>query len=679
MTTADAVDVEGFTNQSDDPGAASAVQDGLPEAMATALHPVVADIQAKYEDAKNRRQEDELRWVRAYYNFRGLYGKEIEFQDSEKSRVFVKVTKTKVMAAFGSLLDVVLSKGRLPITIEATPDPTGIEEDAYVDPKEQGQADPNIGFTGDGQDLAPGETQEKRFGTILKEQFNKLAMKAGYSPNPASTINVRPADVAAKRMNKKIHDQLVETDAVQKITGCAFEMALLGSGVIKGPFKEDKEYPYWNAQGEYTPKIKAVPQIDQPSIWNIYPDPDSLGLGFANWIIERHKMGRAQLRGLKKRPFFRASGIEEVIAQGTNWERQWWEHELDDSGTGPNYPEDRYEVLEYWGTMDGASLEEYEDVPGIDDMELIPDEEYQVNVWMCGGVVLRMVLNPFTPARMPYHVCHYETNPYSFFGVGVAENMEDSQTIMNGFARMAIDNAVLAGHLMIEVDESNLVPGQDMRITAGKIWRRNGGAPGQAVFGTTWPNTTESNLRMFDKFRQIADEAVGIPSYSHGQTGVTGTTRTASGMSMLMGASAINIKTVIKNMDITILKPLGDAYFAFNMQFDFDPDIRGDLAVKASGTTSLMAREMHTQRLMQFMQTSANPLAAPWVNMEYVMEEGGPAGPPQQQAQPNEPAQGGNPSPGGEQPQGGTGGMMGANGAPAGPGQGGFSGGPANG
>jgi hypothetical protein len=39
---------------------------------------------------------------------------------------------------------------------------------------------------------------------------------------------------------------------------------------------------------------------------------------------------------------------------------------------------------------------------------------------------------------------------------------------------------------------------------------------------------------MFDKFRQLADEQTGIPSYSHGQTGVQSMTRTASGMSMLL-------------------------------------------------------------------------------------------------------------------------------------------------
>ena len=44
-------------------------------------------------------------------------------------------------------------------------------------------------------------------------------------------------------------------------------------------------------------------------------------------------------------------------------------------------------------------------------------------------------------------------------------------------------------------------------------------------------------------------------------------TRTASGMSMLLGAASLNIKTVVKNLDDFLLKPLGESYFQWNMQF----------------------------------------------------------------------------------------------------------------
>jgi hypothetical protein len=253
--------------------------------------------------------------------------------------------------------------------------------------------------------------------------------------------------------------------------------------------------------------------------------------------------------------------------------------------------------------------------------ELMELDELQANVWICNGKLLRMVLNPFKPARIPYHAAPYELNPYSFFGVGIAENMDDTQTLMNGFMRMAVDNAVLSGNLIVEVDETNLVPGQDLSLYPGKVFRRQGGAPGQAIFGTKFPNVSSENMMLFDKARVLADESTGFPSFAHGQTGVQGVGRTASGISMLMNAAAGGTKTVIKNVDDYLLRPLGEGLFRFNMQFDFDPQIKGDLEVRARGTESLMANEVRSQRLMQFLQVASNPALAPFAKFQYIIRE----------------------------------------------------------
>jgi len=293
-----------------------------------------------------------------------------------------------------------------------------------------------------------------------------------------------------------------------------------------------------------------------------------------------------------------------------------WEHDLADYND--EYRIDRFEVIEYWGTIDRETLEENEiDIP----KELDDFDELQVNIWVCQDNLIRVVLNPFTPARIPYVAAPYELNPYSFFGVGIAENMDDTQTLMNGFMRMAVDNAVLSGNLLIEVDETNLVPGQDLSVYPGKVFRRQGGAPGQAIFGTKFPNVSNENMQLFDKARQLADESTGLPSFAHGQTGVQGTGRTASGISMLMNAASISIKAVIKNVDDYLLRPLGESLFSFNMQFDFNPDIRGDLEIKARGTESLMANEVRSQRLMQFIGTASNPALAPFAKFQYIIRE----------------------------------------------------------
>ena len=107
----------------------------------------------------------------------------------------------------------------------------------------------------------------------------------------------------------------------------------------------------------------------------------------------------------------------------------------------------------------------------------------------------------------------------------------------------------------------------------------------------------------------------------HGSGAVGGAGRTASGMSMLMGAAAQNIKAVVRNIDDYLLSPLGRSLFSFNMQFNFDKEFIGDLDVKARGTESLMRNEVRSQRLLQFMQMTANPAMAPFVKYDYILRE----------------------------------------------------------
>jgi hypothetical protein len=325
------------------------------------------------------------------------------------------------------------------------------------------------------------------------------------------------------------------------------------------------------------------------------------------------------LRDLTNRPFFRHQEIEKCLEEGPNYTPKGFEHRLQDRENETEFEKERFEVLEYWGKIDKYMAEE----AGLELDEIESElDELQVNIWVCGNYVLRLVLNPFTPSRIPYLVTPYELNPYQFFGVGVPENMDDAQQIMNGHARMAIDNLALAGNLIFDVDETMLVPGQDLKVFPGKIFRRQSGQVGQSIHGLKFPNTAGENLQMFDKFRQLADEATGIPSYSHGQTGIQSTTRTASGMSMLFGAAALNIKTVIKNIDDFMLKPLGKTLFQWNMQFNADtPEIVGDLEISAKGTQSLMMKEVRSQRLMTLLQVGANPNIAPFMKYHAILRE----------------------------------------------------------
>ena len=621
-------DMDELSYETDDVVAAESGTDSIFDSVSS----IVSFVSGRFKRAEDARLGDEERWMRAYRNYRGMYGPDVQFTSSEKSRVFVKVTKTKTLAAYGQIVDVLFGNNKFPLTVNPSVLPDGVAESVHIniDPNaEQAGATLRDPFSdspapsylfGPDAKLRPGETLrdlQDRLGPLqnkLAPVSDKLIEGDGTSP---TTVTFHPAMIAAKKMEKKIHDQLNESAASKHLRSMAFEMALLGTGVMKGPFAVDKEYPNWDAEGEYDPLIKTVPATSHVSVWNFYPDPEATSMDDAEYVVERHKMSRNQLRALKYRPYFLEDEIETAIDMGSDYVRKHWEMKMeDDDSISPDT--ERWEVLEFWGFVDTDMLE--------DNGIKIPRElrnltEVNANIWVVNGKVIRCVLNPFKPARIPYYAVPYEHNPYSFFGVGIAENMDDTQTLMNGFMRMAVDNAVLSGNLLIEIDETNLVPGQDLSIYPGKVFRRQSGAPGQAIFGTKFPNVAQENMQLFDKARVLADESTGFPSFAHGQTGVSGVGRTASGISMLMSAANGSVRTVVKNVDDYLLSPLGRAFFAFNMQFDFDPDIRGDLEVRANGTESLMANEVRSQRLMQFLQVASNPMLAPFAKMDYIIRE----------------------------------------------------------
>ena len=598
---------------------------------------LVGIIQSRFYQAEDARNSDEARWLKAYENYRGLYNKSVKFRDSEKSRIFVKITKTKVLAAFGQLVDVIFGTGKFPIGIAETKIPEGELGQAHLDvnnpqpgletsiPDDIGnriEDNPyDVGYEGDGKVLKPGATFNKGiFSDTIEDQVEDSLVE-GFSPNPQA-IELSPAQKAARRMEKLIHDQIDESKGSSEIRNALLESSLLGTGIVKGPFNFNKKLNKWDmgedGERNYNPIEVRVPRIEFVSCWDFYPDPAATSIEECEYVVHRHKMNKSQLRQLRNMPYFDEDAIRACLTEGPNYIEKDFEYQLKDDARNDEY-QTNFEVIEYWGIMDA----EYAREVGIELSDDIDDlDEVQINAWVCGNQLLRAVINPFTPYRIPYHAFPYERNPYNFFGIGVAENMDDSQQIMNGHARMAVDNLAMAGSLVFDVDESALVGGQSMEIYPGKIFRRQAGMPGQAIHGLKFPNTAPENMMMFDKFRQLADEQTGIPSYSHGQTGVQSMTRTASGMSMLLGASSLNIKTVVKNLDDFLLRPLGESYFQWNMQFLEDElDVKGDLEVKATGTNSLMQKEVRSQRLTMFLQTAQSPAIAPFVKISKLVSE----------------------------------------------------------
>ena len=437
---------------------------------------LIGYIKQKFVDAENGRLSDERRWLKSYKNYRGITDNESSLRSSEKSKVFIKITKVKVLAAFGQIIDILFANNKFPISVTSTPVPEGVSEFAHL-PMPEEQQIPNelkdtplseLGFDGNNLD---------EFLAGLAEKYKDSNLVEG--PSKFGSPQIEPAKETARKLEKTIHDQLTDTNAATIFRHSIFECCLLGTGVIKGPFNFNKTVHNWEVTEEgktYEPYDKTVPRIEAISCWDFYPDPAAVSVEDAEYVIQRHRLSKDQLRSLIQRPYFNKEEIRATLSEAPNYEERYFEPVLHTEDDDPLFAEKRYEVLEYWGTLDASLARLFGlDVPvEIDDLDAV-----QVNAWISNGHVLRLVLNPFVPARIPYYTFPYELNPYQLFGIGVAENMEDSQLLMNGHMRMAIDNLALAGNMVFDIDETQLVPGQNMEVYPGKIFRRQSGQSGK--------------------------------------------------------------------------------------------------------------------------------------------------------------------------------------------------------
>ena len=168
------------------------------------VNPLVGYIRNRFQQSETSKLYDEKRWLKAYRNYRGIYGTDMAFRESEKSKVFVKITKTKVLAACGQIIEVLFSQGKFPLGIKPTTVPENIDSYAHLNPQAgqmNGEKSPDelktkdiikdiYGYDGDGQALKPGATATDLIKNLAQD-YEELGFEAG--PSSQGTPQIEPA------------------------------------------------------------------------------------------------------------------------------------------------------------------------------------------------------------------------------------------------------------------------------------------------------------------------------------------------------------------------------------------------------------------------------------------------------------------------------------------------------
>lgn len=539
-------------------------------------------VRERFTRASADRKEHEDAWIKDLRQYKGVYDPEIESQiEKGRSKAYIRLTRTKVKAMDARVFDALF--------------PGGEEKNYSIDPTPVPEMDEaaksEIAQIAQGMDQLNEEELEKVIEQVAKGRAQKMA--------------------------KEIDDQLLDIKYADICRDVIHSGHLYGTGVLKGPLVESRTKRKWTkASGVHAIAEERInrPFAEHVSIWDIYPDLSARDLSECEFIIQRHRMLRHQVRALGKVGFDKAV-INDHLKDNRDPELKAESYEgivesINISQT--NAKNNKYELLEYWGAVDGYSLKDC----GCEIADDQLDMEYEANVWTLGDKVIKVKLNPFEHQERPFHFYYFEKDELSVFGLGIPRVYRDPQMLFNASIRLAIDNAARSAHPIVEVNGRMLRDGEDPRAAfSGRVYVtdvQGNEASHPAVRVSMVDSHTRELLQLADLFKQLGDEATTIPSYTHGEQD-NGVAKTVGGLSMLMGATNITLKDVARNFDNGITKPFIRQMNDWNMQFSDKEEIKGDYQINALGSTSLVAKEVRANQLSQFNQSTQNQFDAPFI------------------------------------------------------------------
>lgn len=561
--------------------------------------PLAIKLQGIYSEAQGQRRDQELIWVKDLQQYRGEYSDTIKARiHPKRSQAFMRLTRTKVKSVDARMLDILFpTNGDKHWGTETTPVP----------------------------DMS--EAEKQQYALIYAEQTGQEP-----TPDAVDAILVEVAREKALRMEKEMEDQLCDLSYRTIVKQVIHSGNLYGTGILKGPLARVKEKSRWvdTPEGWVVEKeAETLPYCEFVPLWDVYPDMSAREPDEMRYIVQRYIMNKAKVVDLAKRDDFDGTRImqyvrEHYIGDSTPVEHETYLREMSPGGNVPakSQASGRYDVLEFWIQLDIDELRQ----EGVEIPEEVANPVMMANIWMIGPLIIKVVLSPMEGMNFPYHFYYYDKDETCIFGEGLAAIMRDPQSMLNASVRAMLDNAAISAGPIIEANIELLSPGEDPRdIYPFRVFPREGvgsDAAYPALRITNITSHTNELMALTQFFQSVADEVTTVPRYMYGEaSNISGAGRTASGLSMLMGSANITMKDQIKAFDDGVTTPFITALYFWNMQFNPKQEIKGDYSIVATGSTSLVAKEVRAEHLTTFLSLTNNAVDMMYTHRDAVLRE----------------------------------------------------------
>lgn len=540
------------------------------------------------------RAQIEQRWLEDLRQYNGQYDVATATaltEDDTKSRAFVNKTRSKVGTAESRMIKMLFPADERNWAIRSTPVPqlTKAAHDSSV-----------AGTRPDGQALTVSELAQ---------------------------TELQAAKEHAEAMEVEVDDQLEESRYYSACRDIIHQGVVLGTGVIKAPVVVGRMRKKWrkvtDQSGNAAHVLERVPEHRPAAFfvdaWDFYPDLSVTRYEDSESDIERHRMRKAELAKMVNDPGAIESEIRAVLAEDPRSHRTtgaWISEMREISGVSRiNEEAHLYEVWEYNGPISKEDLLAC-GIGGFikdEDDEL---EQYEGRLLVAHERVISAIVNPMDTQDRPYSMWCWEKDDTCVFGFGVPWQARHAQRVLNGAWRMVLENGALSTGPQTVISRKQVEPADgDWKLRARKVWYTKDGADPRTAFWTfDIENHQPALMAIVEKAERFFDDETALPLIAQGQN-APGTTKTASGMELLMNSANIQLSAAVKNWDDDITVPVITRYYDWNMQYNPKDAIKGDQEVLARGSSVLLVREMLAQNLMMLLGLAgANPMLAKLTN-----------------------------------------------------------------
>lgn len=436
---------------------------------------------------------------------------------------------------------------------------------------------------------------------------------------PAKDDKDPQASAKAEAMSAVMEQQLDDSNYTGVCWKGMRDRVVLGTAVLKGPASVGKlvrSYVQLEGSTTWVPDVSVdySPELKYVNPWFFYPDDTVEDLKNLGDTIEVHPTSPLDLKKLMKHEGFRPEAIECVLEKKPEeYRNENWADFARLSENNGNLYKGKYLLLEYRGPITRTQLDQLDIEPCYDSL----NDEYYGEVWTCDGEVIRIELESIEASfRPPYYMSVWEKDPASVFGFGVPLMMEDAQRVVNETWHMILDNSSMSSGAQVAMHKHMVEPANGRwELGPNQIWYLTdpGTSVQEAIQFFNVPNTTQQLVPVMQLAQGFAEEESGIPLITAGLNSPQ-TVDSATGSLIIQQASTTLLDFMSEEWDNCITEPGIEALYAWNMQHNDNPDIKGSFKVDVRTSSQYKNKQMHIRDLEKLsVECAQNEELANWI------------------------------------------------------------------